>query len=292
MLPSYGQDHEAATSATSSIGAMLIESGRLTNEAAESVLRYQRQNGPIRFGDAAVKLGLITQAEVDYVVARQFDYPYLIPGQSQVDPLVVAAYQPFDPRVEALRAVRTQLLLRLHEAGQRRYRVALVSAEARDGRSVLAANLAVVFSQLGEKTLLIDADMRAPKQDVLFGIDNSAGLSTILSGRAGLETIRRIPALVDLSVLPSGAIPPNPQELLNRDAFGELLDKVASRYDVVLLDTSPAPVHADALTIANRAGNALVVARQNYTPLAGVRSLVRWMTQAHVAVLGSVLNAF
>ena len=97
--------------------------------------------------------------------------------------------------------------------------LAIISGERREGRSYIAANLAVVFSQLGEHTLLIDADMRNPSQHKLFGLDNGGGLSAVLSGRGRPVTVKHVPGLPDLWVLPAGAPPPNPLELLARPQF-------------------------------------------------------------------------
>jgi receptor protein-tyrosine kinase len=207
------------TGAGRSIGAILIDNGRLTPDAAERILKLQKEQG-LRFGDAAIQLGLLSEADIQQALSRQYDYPYLMPGDERVSEEVVAAFKPFSPIVEQLRAVRSQLMLRWFDAEIGHKTLAVVSASRADGRSFTAANLAVVFSQLGERTLLIDADLRNPSQHQLFRLENKLGLSSLLAGRAELaEAITRIPGLIDLSVLPAGATPPNPQELLARPVF-------------------------------------------------------------------------
>src|SRR3990172_1808625 len=173
-----------------SIGAILIDVGKLTPEDAERILRLQREQG-LRFGEAATQLGLVTQADIDFAISRQFDYPYLLHGHSEVSEEVIAAYTPFSPQVEALRALRSQLMVRWFDTDPAHKALAIVSAAPNEGRSFVAANLAVVFSQLGEHTLLIDTDMRNPCQHKLFSLDNRAGLSAVLSGRGGPEVIQR-----------------------------------------------------------------------------------------------------
>ena len=170
--------------------------------------------------------------------------------------------------------------------------LAIVSAERSEGRSFIAANLAVVFSQLGEHTLLVDADMRNSCQHELFGLANRTGLSALLSGRAGLEAIQRIPSFLDLSVLPAGAEPPNPAELLARPLFPQLLKNLAQEFDVILIDSPPAADYADAQSIAVRAGCALIVARKNVTRMWQVRGVSDTVTQASAIVVGTVLNDF
>jgi protein-tyrosine kinase len=274
-----------------SIGAILIDAGRLKPESAEKILRLQREEG-LRFGDAATRLGLLKQADIDFALARQFDYPYLLHGQSLVSEDLVAAYSPFTSQVEALRALRTQLMLRWFDTDPSRKALAVVSAERKEGRSFIAANLAVVFSQLGEHTLLIDADMRNPCQHKLFGLENRTGLSAVLSGRGGPDTIQRIPALLDLSVLTSGAQPPNPSELLARPLFSQLLHELAREFDVIILDTPATGDTADAQTVTMRAGGALVVVRRNVSRAWRVRGIADSAVQTSATVVGTVLNDF
>ncbi len=274
-----------------SIGAILIDAGKLTPEDAERILRLQREQG-LRFGDAATKLGLITQADIEFVLSRQFDYPYLLRGQSEVSEDLVAAYAPFSPQVETLRVLRSQLMVRWFDTDPARKALAVVSPARNEGRSFIAANLAVVFSQLGEHTLLIDADLRNPCQHKLFNLDNRAGLSAVLSGRGGPEAIQRIPSLLDLSVLPAGALPPNPLELLARPLFPQLLQELANEFDVIILDSPAAAEYADAQTLAERAGAALIVARRNATRISQVRSVIDGLSQGRTTVVGTVLNDF
>ena len=274
-----------------SIGAVLIDAGRLKVADAEQVLRLQREQ-KLRFGDAAIKLGVLTQADIDFALSLQFDFPYLLPGQSAVSQEVIAAYSPLAPQVEALRSLRSQLMLRWLDAEPETKALAILSAARAEGRSFIAANLAVVFAQLGERTLLIDADLRNPCQHRLFGLDNAVGLSAALSGRAGPEVVQRVPLLPSLSVLPAGALPPNPQELLARPAFAALLKQMAAHLDVILIDTPAAGETADAQTVAVRAGSALIVARKNSARTWRVQGISDSVAQSRVAVVGSVLNSY
>jgi receptor protein-tyrosine kinase len=273
-----------------SLGAILVAAGRLDANATEQILRRQREHGQ-SFGQAAISLGLLTSADVELGLARQFDFPYLLQGTSLLSQELVLAYQPFGAQAETMRVLRSELMQRwFGRPGQ--HALAITSAHRHEGRSYLAANLAITFSQLGQRTLLIDADLRQPRQHALFGQSNSMGLSALLSGRAGQATIARIDGLVDLSVLSAGTAPPNPAELLARPAFGQLLQELARNYDVVLIDTPPATECVDARSVAASAGAALVLARKDVTALGAVTQLASSMGQAGIAVLGSVLNEF
>jgi chain length determinant protein tyrosine kinase EpsG len=274
-----------------SIGAILTDAGRLTADGVKLVLRLQHDEG-ILFGDAAVKLSLVSRADIDYALSRQFNYPYLLRGQSAVSEEVVAAYEPFSMRVEGLRALRSQLMIGWFSADVANRSLAIVSAERKEGRSFIAANLAVVFSQLGAHTLLIDADLRNPYQHKLFGISNRIGLSSMLAGRAGRDAIHRIPGLLDLSVLPAGSRPPNPSELLARPGFRRLVQELSQDYSVIILDTTASRDNSDALSVSMSAGAAMIVVRKNTARVWEVRGVADEVTQKNVTLVGTVLNDY
>jgi receptor protein-tyrosine kinase len=278
--------------AVRSIGAILLDAGLLRPEDAERILLLQRQEN-LRFGEAAVRLGLLTEADIQFALARQFAFPYLRPSadKKSISEEVVAAYQPFSPLVEQMRAVRSQIMLRWIDKTEQRHVFTVVGAERGEGRSYLAANLAVVFTQLGERTLLIDANLRNPRQHLLFNIQNQVGLSTYLAGRSRDESIIRITDLMGLFVLPSGPVPPNPIELLSRRSFDELLMHARASYDVVIIDTPGLVEGEDGALIAVRAGAAIAVARGNKTRVNGFADMVKGLSNAGVVVVGTVLNS-
>jgi receptor protein-tyrosine kinase len=274
------------------LGAILVDGGQLKPEDAERVLQYQKENH-LRFGEAAMRLGLISEADLQFALSRQFAYAYLrqIPGEARVlSEELVSAFQPFSSRVEQLRAIRSQLMLRWFDRAEERQVLTIVGAERGEGRSYLAANLAIVFSQLGERTLLVDADMREPRQHFLFYLENRIGFSTLLAGRSREEAIVRIPDLAGLSVLPAGPTPPNPLELLNRVNFDEFMIQSRGAYDVIIVDTPAMSTGEDAAMIAVRTGAALAIARSGSTRVVAFTDLVRGLTDAGVAVVGTVLN--
>lgn len=280
---------DAADAAETSMGALLLDAGKLTPEGAERALRMQKDLG-IRFGEAAVRLGLVSEDDIQQALARQFAYPYLPKGQTQLSPRLVAAYEPFAPQVESLRAIRSQLMLRWFARGRRA--LGVLGADPEDGASLFAANLAVVFSQLGEQTLLVDSNLRTPRQHEVFGLRPRQGLSDLLAGRADLDVVVRVPGFVDLSVLPAGTLPPNPQELLSRDAFLSLDSSLASRYDVVLYDLAPFGAGADALAVAGRAGGVLLAVRKDHTRVAQLARMAEQLAEAGAEVVGAVVMEF
>jgi receptor protein-tyrosine kinase len=273
------------------IGAILMDEGKLSASDAEQVLQRQRELG-WRFGEAAIELNLITDSDLRQALAKQYEFPYLVSGPDGVSRELIAAWDPFHPTVEELRSVRTQLLIRWFNPEAGRRTLAVASASAREGRSFVAANLAVVFSQLGQRTLLIDADFRAPRQQSIFNIPDRFGLSSVLSGRSDLSAALPVSGLTGLAVLPAGPLPPNPLELLSRASFAAVLAKAQSEYDVVLIDTPPAAEYADAQCIAYRARDVLLVTRQHHSRIAHTEAAVRELSDASARIVGTVMNGF
>lgn len=274
---------------TGKMGRMLIQQGKISTEDTEKIIRTQEKEG-LQFGDAAIKLGLITEADVRQVLALQFNYPYLQPGQGGYSEELVAAYQPFSQQVEALRALRSQLMMRWFNESNKT--LAIVTANTGEGGSYLAANLAVMFSQLGERTLLVDANLRDPRQHMIFNLKESRGLSDVIAGRAGLDVVIHIDYFEDLSVVGAGTVPPNPQELLNRASFSYFMNQAANQYDVVVVDTPPATESADMQAIVARCGGALLVSRLNRTRLADINEVRNQIAVTGAKLVGAVINDF
>jgi chain length determinant protein tyrosine kinase EpsG len=273
------------------IGGILAQDGKLTAGDIERVLEFQRRSS-LRFGEAALRLRLIGDEDLNCALGRQYDIPQLLPGSEKGSKELVAVHAPFHARAEEMRALRTQLLLRWSHAKVKRHMLAITSPGRGEGRSYLAANLAVVFSQLGERTLLIDADLRRPRQHRTFNIADRVGLSAVLSGRAGDEAVQPVSEFGSLALLPAGAPPPNPLELLSRGALGDFLKGARPGFDVVIFDTPPARLYGDAQSIAFQAGSAIVLARREHTRLEDSNGVIRDLSLAGALVAGTVLNAF
>jgi protein-tyrosine kinase len=268
------------------IGRILVDMGKLRPRDADRVFKMHRELG-MRFGEAACKLNLVKDADIQQALSVQFNYPHLNARQSVLGPELIAANAPFQAQAEALRDLRTQLLL--HWANPERKVLAVVSVNARDGRTFVAANLAVVFAQLGEKTLLVDADLRQPRQHRLFG-HGGPGLAQALSGRAGLQFAERVSYFENLWLLPAGATPPNPLELLSRPEFPKLLAEARKQFTVVILDTPASLRGSDARLIAARSDGMLAVVRQDRTRIADLEALCRAGSASGVPLAGTIFN--
>lgn len=274
-----------------SIGDIIAELRNLNVDQVEKVLAYQQENG-VRFGEAAVALGFASKEDVLFALSQQFHYPYAPEEQRKLSPELVALNEPFSPRAESFRALRSQLMMRLFSDPGARQAVAIISPDSGDGKTYCAANLAVVLAQLGGRTLLVDADMRSPRLHEVFHIRNQAGLSSILSGRADKQVIQQVPGIPSLFVLPVGTTPPNPLELVERPAFGALMRELVSKFDHVVVDT-PAAVHgADAGVVAARCGAAIIVARKNMVRVSALSDLAASFVGSPAKIVGAVMNDF
>jgi len=219
-------------------------------------------------------------------------YPYAAEDRRKSNPELVALNQPFGVQAEAFRAIRSQIMMRLFNEGQARHAIAVVSPDSGDGKSFFSANLAITLAQLGGRTLLVDADMRGPRQHEVFGVNNSAGLSGILSGRSEAKVIQQVPGVPSLFVLPVGITPPNPLELIERPAFGLLIRELMVKFDHVVVDTPAAVYGSDCAVIAARCGAALVIARQDKSRVSRLEELVGNLAETPAKLAGVVLNEF
>ncbi len=276
------------------IGEMLVAAGVMTEAQVDRVLELQRHpDEKGRFGEISIRLGFAKKEQVDEVLARQFGSASEVDlSKSRLPATIVTAFRNVLPFAESIRALRSQLMMRWFDGTPGQSTLAVTSVDRGDGKSFVTANLAVAFSQLGEKTLVIDADMRHPTQHEIFGLRNPLGLSGVLSGRADLNEVRMIDGLGNLSVLPAGALPPNPQELLSRPEFGRLLNEMSSVFDVILVDTPSAQEASDAHVVAQRARAVLMVGRKDKTRAAEIKQLGAVFSSSGVSVLGATLNEY
>jgi protein-tyrosine kinase len=271
------------------IGALLAAAKGLTAEQLDRVEQLQRERS-VRFGEAAVALGLVDEQDVASALANQYRYAVVTGRSAQPHASLVMATEPYSAQAEAFRSIRAQLKLKLASPNAQRHPIAVISTCDGDGRSYFAANLAVAFSQLGERTLLIDADLRRPALHNLFELDNETGLSSVLSGRAEAHTVHRVEGLPHLFVLPVGPVPPNPLELVESVRFSNLLAGVMDKFDHVIVDTSAFEHGMDGPVVASHCGLALVVVRAGQSKLAPVQDLIATLSRGMTDIAGVVLN--
>jgi protein-tyrosine kinase len=282
----------------------------LPNEAVQSINELMRSLH-LRFADAALHTGVITQEQLDdalvwirrravqqeggiieQVLRRKVSQRREIvvwegPKLSPSDQLIVA-HNPNHPHSEAIRSLSTELLMRTRNVGGGV--IALLSPCAAEGRSQLAAELAIAFAQLGRRTLLVDADLRRPRQHVLFGAENDTGLTQALEGTA--VRLNGIEGFPQMALLTSGVVPPNPLELLSGARFDQLTVEWRRNFEYVILDTPPAAQSSDAIAVAGAVGNVLVLSRADVTPFIALKEMARKLQTTHARTLGAVIGRF
>lgn len=275
-----------------SIGNIIAETRNLGVDQVEKILAYQREKR-VKFGEAAVALGLASSDDVLFALSQQFHYAYAQDETKQFSAELVALNQPFSAASETFRAIRSQVIMRFFgEPGAAPRALAVISPESGDGKSYFAANLAATLAQLGGRTLLVDADLRGPRQHEVFHLRNESGLSGILAGRAEANVIQQVPGIPSLFVLPVGVTPPNPVELVERPAFGLLMRELVSKFDHVIVDTPAARLGSDASVIAARCGGALIVARKDASRVDALQELVATVAESSAKVVGVIMNEF
>jgi protein-tyrosine kinase len=267
------------------IGDILINAGRLNQPDLQRIVALQGKEEML-FGEAAVALGILSEADVRWALACQYSYPGVNVGELPAE--LITAHDPSDPRVETLRSIRSGLIF--SGAAKMLKSLAVVSPESGEGKTFVAANLALVFAQLGVNTLLVDLNFREPRLHSLFKMKNNTGASSLMIRRALPEQALQRTAIQALSVLPSGPKPPNPSELLSWQETRELVTGLSSQFEMVIVDTPAFNRTADAMMIASFCDGALLSAVKGKSRLAPFGQMKKQLEAGQVRILGSVLN--
>jgi capsular exopolysaccharide synthesis family protein len=180
-------------------------------------------------------------------------------GSVELDGGLIEYHKPRSVEAEAYRAVRTALYFNTH--GERHKVIQVTSPNMGDGKSTLIANVAVAIAQSGRKVVLLDADLRRPRVHRIFGLTARKGLAQVISGTADLAEATQQTVIPNLSVLPCGARPADPSELLTLPRFADLLEELRELYDYVLVDTPPLLAVSDPCVVAPRVDGVVLTIR-------------------------------
>ena len=189
---------------------------------------------------------------------------------------------------EDYRTVRTSILL--SHAKRPPKTIAFTSALPMEGKTSSAANIAVAFSQLEKKVLLVDSDMRKPRLHRIFKVRNVGGLSGYLTGKSSLEKAVQKTNVKNIWLIPSGPIPPNPAELLNSGKMKGLIERLQKRFDIVLLDTPPVLAVVDAVITSSFIDSTVFVVQAGKTTRKSFLQAVEEMKKAKGKIIGVLFN--
>lgn len=283
-----------------------IEVGRALDNAAQELVRlaklsdaqigridaYGKTHG-VSFLEAAVAIRAVKREYLMTALSRQYNYPIIQDGGELVrlSHELVVGHEPFGAAAEVVRSIRTSIVSSAVAQGLRSF--VIVGPREEQGASFIAGNLAVAFAQMSVNTLLVDANLRDPRIAGMFGLDpNREGLSDVLL-RMQLEDLPIVSdVLPGLSVLSSGGVPPNPQELLFGGDFIALTAKFAREYGIVIYDSPSAMDYSDAYVIASRVGSSIIVGRKNSARFDDLKKVSEKLREHQSTVVGAIMNNF
>lgn len=264
------------------IGSILVEEGRMTNDGVEQVLQRQHEKGA-SFGQTACELGLVSNVDIDFALARQFTTPVASGNETPADPLRIVC-DPSAPTGMHLRMLRADLVTRWFSRGNRVLHV--VGMQREIGCSLLIASLAVLLGQIGKRVVVVDANLRMPTQHQLLRATNRIGLGHVLAERVEVGAVLQATEFSDVTLLPAGMSVPNPEELLARPAFAALIEDLSAYYEVILCDSAAADSPSVFALNAVLPGTLLVLRKHE----ARLKQVEKFIQRLNSTVIGAVVS--
>ncbi len=209
-------------------------------------------------------------------------------ARPDLDPTLFYLTRPGSHEAESYRSVRTALFFRCQRAGHKV--IQITSPEPQDGKTTVAANLALAMAHAGKKVLLIDADMRCPKVHKIFQLRHEIGLSDVITGEILFENAVQPGEVPGLQLLSAGMTPANPAELLGNNAFEMLLNQLRSDYDFIIIDTPPLMAVSDPSIVASRVDALLLVVRLGKNKITSIRNGCESLAALGATIIGTVVN--
>lgn len=287
----------------------LVLLNRLSQDAVEQINDLMKRLH-VRFAEAALQSGAVSKQELDEAqewmgkrglgkpgglieemmrrTARKRDVILWEHDQLEPSTDLILPHKPDHPYSETMRSLRTELLLRCKGS---RGIITLLSPCAGDGRSRLAAELAIAFAQLERRTLLVDADLRNPSLHRFFATENEMGLAQALT-TGGSHHFHGVKGLPEMALITSGEVPQNPLELVSGRGFERAMREWRRNFEFVIVDTPPLSRYSDAVAIAAVTGNVLVLGRAETTAYKELHEVCRNLSAARCRILGAVVNKF
>lgn len=264
-----------------------MDAGRLTANDLNRIIQLQTKENML-FGEAAVSLSVLGEEDIRWALANQYSYPGTMQDDGKISRELTPVHEPFGSQAECFRAIRTSLIF--SGAGKQIQAISVTSPAGGEGKTYVAANLALVFAQLGCRTILVDLNFRGPRVHSLFQMKNNCGASSLIIRRALLTDVIQNTCLPSLDILPAGPKPPNPLELLSWEETNELLLTLRTRYEIVIVDTPAFAATADALMTSRVCDGTVVVAKKGVTKANEFGEMKKQFDHAEIPIIGCVLN--
>jgi capsular exopolysaccharide synthesis family protein len=212
-----------------------------------------------------------------------------IKGNDYKDKLITT-HNPFSPISEAYRIMRTNL--QFMTVDQSVKSIMVTSPNPGEGKSITAANLAVIMAQADLKTILVDADLRRPSMHKIFQVSNLEGLTNLLrSSEYDLNHYLKHTGIENLQVVTSGPLPPNPSELLSSQRMARLLERLEEEMaDIIIFDSPPVLAVTDATVLSGRVGGVILVTQAKRTRRDAVKQTINRLEHVGARILGGILN--
>ena len=224
----------------------------------------------------------------DILHHTEVDFLGIIPLGETNNTHLVTLIAPRSPPAEAFRTLRSNVNFATLDNPARTYLT--TSAGGGEGKSLVTANLGVVFAQAGQSVIIVDSDLRRPIHHRLFGLRSAPGLTSVLMGEVALPDALQQTDVENLRVLTSGPLPPNPAELMDSERMTTLISDAANHADLVLFDSPPAIMLADAVILSSKVDQTILVAESGQVTRDAFNEMVRLITRARGHILGAVLN--
>lgn len=191
---------------------------------------------------------------------------------------------------EAYRTARTNIMFSVADSDKKCKVICITSANAGEGKTTTALNLAITFAQTGSKVLLMDCDLRKPRIHQYLGVVKTDGITTVLSKQKEFEDVIYHNLRPNLDCLTSGSIPPNPAELLASESMEVLIKKLGELYDYIIIDTPPVTVVTDAVALSRLVSGIMIVVREGYTNHESIEQALKLLNIADAKILGFFVN--
>ncbi len=206
------------------------------------------------------------------------------------DPHLVTFYRPMAPISESYRHLRTNI--QFLQAKTHVRSIVITSANPKEGKTTTVCNLAVSMAQAEKKVLLVNADLRCPMVQSLFGLKNEIGLTNLLADSADLEEVIQRQVLPNLDIINSGPAPHNPSEILGSKKMKEFIKVMKEKYDMIFFDTPPLLAVTDAAALARETDGVVIVASAGITKANALKPVVEFLLSIGVKIFGVVLNNY